>query len=415
MDLFSSAISEFGDHDNVVSVLNVTTFQWSSLYIDCIPNKLDGLHPTLNLTGHTAMLNPLKVHEILIFGGRTSENGNNHYTDFFDFADDSGFVAANLYTLNVDECTLKHVVTKNNPDDRVNVPEARSNHICARNIDGHIVLNHSREDAKSKKMKNGRRIFDITAKKKEIVGQPVTLVFGGYKANSPGFCDCSVHELYFVPYTKQKKKAVQPEIKILSQDDNTPASSIKDDGSHISKLSIDTFDVDTRSSTDMPSKLYDGDSFCNGSLSSRALRLKPDCSTQLLSPKRGVDGHYFDLKSSLSYSKSSFVPSNSRASKTPESESLPSTLDPIPHKGTFGSEEIEENGDDTSRSHCSSVLTPERMMFMTAKEIMKTRTNEIAPRTKGMTVHNARAVFNKMYPLPGLPNSFKKKVHNLNK
>lgn len=208
-ELFSSALSTSGDNNSTVSVLNVTTFQWSSLNVDCIPYDLDSPSPMLNLTGHSAMENPLNVREILIFGGRAVGEGDHtstHYADDFGTSDEPSFVAANLFTLNIDECTLKKIQTTNGPEDTVNVPEARLNHICQRNVEGHIVLNYNREDAKAKKLKGGRRVFDITAPKKQILSQPVTLVYGGFKANSSGFCDCSVHELFFVPNPNRKKK-----------------------------------------------------------------------------------------------------------------------------------------------------------------------------------------------------------------
>ena len=370
------------------------------------------------------MVNPLNVREILIFGGRTLENNNMHPADYLGNQDDTSFVAANLFTLNIDECTLKQIDTKNDPDDTVNVPEARLNHICQRNIEGHIVLNYNREEAKSKK-KNGRRIFDITAKKKEIVGQAVTLVFGGFKANSPGFCDCSMFELYFVPNLTRKKKE-EPDIKFAAPEEKS-ASVLTfqqdDNTSYISKLSVETFDMDERSSAERTtmfdrsrSIMLENDS-CSSLASSKALKLKPDCSTQLLSPKRGVDGHYFDLKSALSFSKSSFIPSSSKAQKYPESEShAPSVLDPLSHKGggSGGEDDEDMKGGGESVHTVSSnatVLSAERMHFMSAREIMKTRMMEIAPKTKGMTVHNARSVYNRLYPLPGLPNSLKRKTH----
>jgi hypothetical protein len=433
VELFSSALSDAGDNNNaIISVLNVTTFQWSFLNIDCIPYDLDSPSPMLNLTGHSAMENPLNVREILIFGGRAVENGNTHYADYVGMEDDASFVAANLFTLNIDECTLKQIEVKNEPDDTVNVPEARLNHICQRNIEGHIVLNYNREEAKSKKVKNGRRVFDITAKKKQIVSQPVTLVYGGFKANSPGFCDCSVHELFFVPNPNKKKKD-DSEIKFAASEENSTSNSVgnKDDASHVSKLSLETFDFDDRSSVERPLRsLYESDSRSGSAAGLRALKLKPDCSTQLLSPKRGVDGHYFDLKSSLSHSKSTFIPSSSKVLKSPESDPPPhpsSSMDPLAHKGSGSpagagagaggggeDDEVSVGGESASAaSSASSALSAQRMLFMSAREIMRTRTHEIAPKTKGMTVHNARSVYNRLYPLPGLPNSLKKKARNL--
>jgi len=333
------------------------------------------------------------------------ETDSNHAPEFLGIDDDSSFVAANLFTLNVDECTLKRIEVKNPSDDSVNVPEARLNHICQRYIDGHIVLNYNREEAKSKK-KNGRRMFDITAKKKEILGQPVTLVYGGFKANSPGFCDCSVYELRFVPHPN-KKKVEETEIKF--PEENSTSVGFKDDESHVSKLSIETSDFDERSALNVDKgfrSLYDSDSQCGSLTSLRALKLKSDCSTQLLSPKRGVDGHYFDLKSTLSYSKSSFIPSSSKVrSPPPESDHIDL------QKG--GGTEDDDSDEISVSSKGGTVLTAQRMMFMSAKEITKTRTQEIAPKTKGMTVNNARYVYNRLYPLPGLPNSMKKKAKKL--
>jgi hypothetical protein len=260
-------------------------------------------------------------------------------------------------------------------------------------------------------MKNGRRVFDINAKKKHIVAQPVTFVYGGFKANSSGFCDCTVFELYFVPNHNRKKKE-DSDIKFAAPEENSGSVDAKDDASHISKLSLETSEFDEMSSSfDCPlrSMFHTGDSLCGGSTSARALKLKSDCSTQLLSPKRGVDGHYFDLKSALSYSKSSFIPSSSKV-KPPESEQSPSHLDALSHKGGSLLAD-DEDGDDVSVfSKGGSVLSAERMLFMSHREIMKTRTKEIAPKTKGMTVHNARSVYNRLYPLPGLPSSLKKRA-----
>lgn len=418
-ELFSSALSDAGDISNTISVLNVTTLQWSFLNIDCIPFDLDSPSPVLNLTGHSAMGNPLNVREILIFGGRAVEQ-ENACLDYLGTQDESAFVPAILCTLNIDECTLKKIEVKNDSDDTVNVPEARLNHICERNIEGHIVLNYNREEAKSKKAKNGRRVFDMSAKKKLIVEQPVALVYGGSKANSTGFCDCSVHELVFVPDHNIRKKKDDADIKFTAHEDSSASAAMSgDDASFVSRLSFETFSMDERRSCTEKNlrSLYDNDSSVTSSM--RALRLKPDCSTQLLSPKRGVDGHYFDLKSSLSHSKSTFVPSSSRVLKTPESDPTHPSLDPLTHKnnpssliGSAGAGDEVDAMDDKSLSN-GSALTVERMHFMSAKEIMKTRTHEVAPRTKGMTMHSARSVYNKLYPLPGLPTSLSKRARNM--
>jgi hypothetical protein len=404
---YSSAISESAE-SSIISVLNVATFQWSILNIDCVPYDLDTPPPYLNITGHTTMGNPLNVREVLIFGGRAVETDNNHFSDFSSVEDDPSFVAANLFTLNIDDCTLKRVDVKNDAYDSANVPEARLNHMCQRYIDGHIVLNYNREDAKTKKMKNGRRIFDITAKKKEILAQPVTLVYGGFKANSPGFCDCSVYELRFIPDPNKKKADIDGEVKFATPEENTNDSYVGfvDDASHVSRLSLEASEFDDRSNKiERGFRSFDYESQCSSTGSLRALKLKSDSSTQLLSPKRGVDGRYFDIKSALSYSKSTFIPSSSKIKSSPECDQ--SSID------VLSKAEDEENDVKSLPSKGGTVLTAERMLFMSSKEIMKTRTKEIAPKTKGMTVHNARSVYNRLYRLPGLPSSMTKKAKSL--
>ena len=379
---FSSKLSDCADGYNTVSILNTITFQWSYLNIDCIAPDLDTPAPELHITGHTSMKNPLKKNEILIFGGRAVDDSNE--ADVSDVIEPA-FVPAKLFTLSLDECTLSYIDVQNDPFDSVNVPSARLHHVCQRNIDGHIVLNYNRDAKSSKKMKNGRKFFDIAASTRKVEGQPVTLVYGGVKACSPGFCDHSVYELYFVPHHDQKKKE-SSDINLISSN-TSMASLLKDEHSHVSRFSMDSLDGKSKSLNRSSSKsVYDNASDC----SLRALKLKDDCSTQLLSPKRGVDGHYFDLKSSLSFSRSKLVPSW-KIGKSPESDA----------GDNFSSLTSLADDDEDISLDGSSVLSAQRVQFMSSKEILKAKTQELAPKTRGMTIHHARSVYRKLYPLPG--------------
>jgi hypothetical protein len=374
-------------------MLNLMTMTWTQVSID-ISHPCQGMRPYgLNLIGHSLALSPFDKKEIYIFGGRATDEANQVK------GKGSLFVPAMLLTLNVETMRVTEVPIRNPPGD-ISTPESRIDQVFVRVSDEMVALRPAlvEEKAPLRKGKNNRRAPVIPVKRIKLLPHPIIRLYGGSKLYSSGFCSGVLYDLYFVPVEKKNLTEMMEEQSAQEATHRTqsqPISLEAPTGRRMSSLEMSLA------------------SQCEGNEVFHMLNLKDDSTTKLLSPKRGLGGQYFTVKTSLSCSRSTFSRpgtalaasgSSSTLSWNPSSPSLPDVsraqlssrrpvsapsplLSDLEAGGTIGSEYEKQNG-----------TTPSRKPALSDRARIKQYSSSLSPLTKGLTVHDARFVFNKLYP-----------------
>jgi hypothetical protein len=385
-----------------VSVLDLTSFHWQSLPVDCssLPPGFSGRG--LNLVGHSIVPSPLEKEEIYIFGGRRNDERAFQMRR-------SEHIPANLLSLNTTTMKLTVVPVTNAVGDTTNVPEARLNQTCQMILSERVPLSEEAADEKppARKGKNNRRPPFMPVKRPPLVPHPMVRIYGGSKLYEAGFCPGQMYDLFFIPLEKKDILSRMESSSISRQnEDNSSVQNSLDNITNVRPLTV------RKQSTMEIAIAAQNESGCGEVF--HMLNLKDDSTVRLLSPTRGVSGQYFMLKTSLSRSRSTFSrPGSSRepsphlpevASKRPvsapmmNSMSMTSLNDASALDGRVGDMDT-LSGSPSFPSEGSSSLTQKSRVKL-ERERIKQMGSTLSPVTRGLTVHDARDVFNKIYPLP---------------
>mmetsp|Transcript_26284 Transcript_26284/g.38966 ORF Transcript_26284/g.38966 Transcript_26284/m.38966 type:complete len:688 (+) Transcript_26284:108-2171(+) len=395
---------------NSISILNLATMCWSHMKVDNTSEFPPGCGVAgINLIGHSITLSPLNSKELYIFGGRrTDEVGMYSYSK-------NEFVPATLLKLNLETMKLSEVEVANSYSDETDVPEARINQVCVLTIDNPIQLQAIEVEDKTTQQRKGivsRRVPTFPPKRAQLYPHAVLRLYGGTKLYCPGFCSGTMYELMFVPV--EKKENSRTEVFGTESESRAPSR----EGSRYKRNGPTTAPRGRKKST-LELELESKNDSSTGEIF-HMLNLKEDSSTALLSPKRGLHGQYFQLKTCLSRSRSTFIrPDTARSpvlpdlnrSRSPRQRrpaSAPSTSVLMSDDSIMGSTLTGGEADATESvsSAAESLMSAKQLVEKQRREKIKQMSNVLSPITKGMPVHDARCVFNELFPPPFSPRRF---------
>jgi hypothetical protein len=443
--------------NNTISVLNIATMTWTQLTIDISAASSSGL----NLIGHSTAVSPVNSKEIFIFGGRRSDennsNNNNNSSSYSSARSSSAPPpTATLWTLNIDTATLTETPLRL-PKDLSNLPEARLNQLFLRRYEEPVALKPpppAPEEIKSvtgnsqsggRKGKSSRRAPALPVKRPKLQPHAVLTLFGGSRLYSSGFCGGMFHELFFVPLEKKESgwgaatagESISGENDLQSLDRDkdrgdmdTPApvshrySTMSAGGASVSSFSgagtglgapprrMSSLQMMMESQAEEEEDVF------------HLLNIKENSVTKLSSPKRGVGAHYFAVKTQLSRSRSTFsrpgsgipvsalpdIRGTAASSPSRRPISAPSALfheqtratasaiaTDATATGAWESHDSSHNHTATSAGESSSQLSRRQQQEFNREKI-KTMSEELCPLIKGLSLHEARQVFQRLHP-----------------
>lgn len=426
---------------------------WNQVVIDIKSEISLGKSGGLNLIGHSLVPSPIDPKELYIFGGRKSDenitsstlNSNNNFRN-----SRATTASSFIFVLNLDTLILSELPISNLSNDTLNLPEPRLNQLFVRRSEQLIQFKPPvvEEKPSAKKGKGSRRAPPLPVKRPKLQPHPIITLFGGSKLYSSGFCSGTMYDLYFVPIEKKESNWVEqveamtetPEQETKKDIDDNMSSRLTISTTASRKMSAMQLVVETQSD---PNEIF------------HMLNIKENSSTKLLSPKRGIGAQYFTLKTHLSRSRSTFSrPGTSNGNNLSMSLNIPGGSSSSGNIGIGGNNSNLMMGNNSSSrltSPPSPVLpdirtrrpasAPSTSLFTTSKndltnlnetsnfplnstsfdegietnsppdspsqirkhidpiEKIKSMSTELCPLVKGMSVHEARLLFNQMHPL----------------
>ena len=372
-------------------MLSLATFTWTTVSVDSSSIPPGYSEKGLNLIGHSVVPSPLDKDEIYIFGGRRNDEKG------YGVPRKEEHVPANLLSLHLGTMKLSIVAVSSPNNDIKSFPEARVNHICLSLLSRTVQFADEKTEEKPpvRKGKAARRAPVIPEKRPPLVPHPVLRVYGGSKLYSPGFCTGTIYDLYFIPAEKKDMLSRMESSTRRTEDDRSQQGNV--DFRYPSTRKMSSIEIAIAQQNESGT----GEMF-------HMLNLKPDSQMRLLSPTRGVSGRYFQLKTSLSRSRSTF----SRPGTRPLSPQLPEVHlgagRPVsaPIGVSLSMASVDNSLGDTAsdKDSVKSGLPPaqavmsKRALARMEREHYRQMGMALSPLTKGMTYVDARAVFNELYP-----------------
>jgi hypothetical protein len=399
---------------------------WTQLTVDISAASSCGL----NLIGHSTAVSPVNPTEIFIFGGRRSdENSNTNHPPIPSRL--STPPVATLWTLNIETATLVEAPLRL-PKDLSNLPEARLNQLFLRRNEEPVALKPPppvTEESKSgtgshtqgRKGKSSRRAPALPVKRPKLQPHAVLTLFGGSKLYSSGFCGGMFHEIFFVPLEKKESSwgsvaaemaaagndSVAEEVDLQSLPDRdmdtrashrfSTMSAVSAAGSTIPRR-MSSLQIMMESQSD-PEEIF------------HMMNIKENSVTKLSSPKRGVGAHYFAVKTQLSRSRSTFSRPGSGipANTLPDIRGIASSPSrrPISAPSTLFHDQPRvagwENHPTPAAPSTSGESPTQLSRRQDSREKIKTMSEELCPLVKGLSLHEARQVFQRLHPSTAAP------------
>jgi hypothetical protein len=410
--------------NNSIALLNIATMTWTQPLIDLSASSTSGL----NLIGHSIAQSPVNPQEVFIFGGRRSDE----HPAPARLKHASPPTAA-LWTLNLDTLTLSEAALKLTKD-QSNLPEARLNQLFLRRHEEAVALKPPVPDDKSlngsgggggagRKGKSSRRAPTLPVKRPKLQPHAVLTLFGGSKLYSSGFCSGSLHEIFFVPIEKKESSwaaAIAASELSLSGNDSVLGEG---EGQSLHEMMEQHPGGSARYSTmsiaSAASRRMSAIQMAVESQSSDAeeifhmMNIKENSVTKLSSPKRGVGAHYFAMKTQLSRSRSTFSRPGSSQHPVPASAGLPELrgAHSSPSRRPISAPSIltEQTRSDREGGESPPPISESTSPLLKRHDPMeriKTLSSELSPLVKGLSVHDARQIFQRLHTPPSASLSF---------
>jgi hypothetical protein len=411
--------------NNTIAILNISTMTWTQPVVDLSATSSAGL----NLIGHSIALSPVNPQEIFIFGGRKSDESPTPTTRSKQAAPPT----ATLWTLNLDTLALSEAALKC-PADLTDLPEARLNQLFIRRQDEMVALKPPVPDDKSlgggpgnggtgRKGKSSRRAPTLPVKRPKLQPHAVLTLFGGSKLYSSGFCSGGLHEIFFIPIEKKESSWATA---IAASDSLCGSDSLLGDGDGLSLQEMEpstsgnarfsTMSIASVASRRMSAIQMVIENQTDTDEIFHMMNIKENSVTKLSSPKRGVGAHYFAMKTQLSRSRSTFSRPGSSQYAAVSSAGLPElrgTVSSPSRRPISAPSAISDRNDregETLPASASSLAagpSPESTSPLLRRhgstERIKAFSSELSPLVKGLSVHDARQIFQRLHsPSPGL-------------